>query len=305
MVGASEVILGVEIAVVVGGFGYAAASDLRTREVSDRVWQLMGVLGAGLGAVALAPGGLLPVVAWIVVAAFTLQHVVAWDAALGPRGEASADLLEAGLYAAVIVGLAVAVVHWGVSATGVPWAVLAVLVSVLFARGLFEAGVLYGGADAKALMIAALVLPTFASVLLPLSGSFALVLAFLPFAVNLLMNAALLSLAIPIAIAARNLARREFRFPSGFTGYMLPVAEIPHRFVWLKDPLSVGATPRDELETAEDDQRERERLAAELSQRGVRRVWVTPQIPFVVLMAAGAIAALLAGNLVLDLIALA
>ncbi len=305
MVGASEAILGVEIAVLVGGFTYAAASDLRTREVSDRVWQLMGVLGAVLGALAVAPGGLLPVVAWIVVAAFTLQHVVAWDAELGARWEASADLLEAGIYAAVIVGLVVAAVHWGISATGIPWPVVAVLVSVLFARGLFEAGVLYGGADAKALMIAALVLPIFASVLLPLPGSFGLVLSFLPFAVNLLMNAALLSIAIPIAIAARNLARREFRFPSGFTGYLLPVAEIPRRFVWLKDPLAAGATPREDLETSEDDQRERERIAAELTSRGVQRVWVTPQIPFVVLMAAGAIVALLAGNLVLDLIALA
>jgi prepilin signal peptidase PulO-like enzyme (type II secretory pathway) len=56
-------------------------------------------------------------------------------------------------------------------------------------------------------------------------------------------------------------------------------------------------------ETSEDDRRERVKAAQELEASGVTRVWVTPQIPFLVLMAAGAVVALLAGNLVLDLLA--
>jgi archaeal preflagellin peptidase FlaK len=304
LVSTDEWIVAAEVGVLVVGLGYASVADLRVREVTDRLWQLLGAIGLVLGLALVAGDGTVAVVSWVVVGVFTLEHVFAWDDLLGDRWQDAADFIEAAVYAAVIIVLAVLIVHFGINGPGVPWAVIAVLATVLFARGLFEAGVLYGGADAKALMIAGLLVPTFSTVLAPLSGSFNLVLETLPFSVNLLMNAALLSLAIPIVIGARNVARREFRFPSGFTGYMLPVAEIPHRFVWLEDPLAAGGRSRDELETSEDDQKERERIATELAARGVRRIWVTPQIPFLVLLFAGTVAALLAGNLVLDLIAL-
>jgi len=301
----AQAVLGGEVAVLVVGFAYAALADLRTREVSDRLWQVMGLLGLALGTVGVAGGGVLPTALWILVGGFALQHVFAWDELLGADGAGAADVIEMVAYGVVLVVVIVSAIHYGISAMGVPWAVVAVLISVLFARGLFEAGILYGGADAKALMIAAVILPTFSSVVVPLPASFAGVLNSVPFAVDLLMNAALLAIVIPIGLAIRNAARHEFRWPDGFTGYMLPVSQLPHRFVWLEDPLAHGARERDEIETSEDDQRVRERQAAELSAKGVTRVWVTPQIPFLVLMAAGAVAAVLAGNLVLDLIALA
>ncbi len=43
-------------------------------------------------------------------------------------------------------------------------------------------------------------------------------------------------------------------------------------------------------------------IAQDLRSRGVSRVWVTPQIPFLVVMAVGLVAALLAGNVLFDLI---
>jgi archaeal preflagellin peptidase FlaK len=301
----AEGILAADVAVLIGGFAYASAADLKTREVSDHLWQVLGLVGVGLGLVALLGDGPIALGLWILVGAFTLQHVFAWDELLGKRWEPAADLLEAVVYAVVIILVVVSIVRFGIGATGVPWAVVAVLVTVLFARGLFEAGVLYGGADAKAFMIAGVLVPTFSAVAIPVSGSFQLLLETLPYPIDLLMNAALLSLAIPIVIGLRNVARGEFRFPAGFTGYMLPVNELPRRFVWLEDPRAAGGRSRDDLETAEDDQEERERVAADLTARGVRRVWVTPQIPFLVLLFAGAVAAFLAGNLVLDLIALA
>jgi archaeal preflagellin peptidase FlaK len=305
LVGFAEGILLAQVAVLLAGLAYGAVADLRTREVTDRLWQALGVAGLVLGFGLLAGDGLFAYILWLIVGVFTLQHFVGWDDLLGERWSAAADLVEAIAYAAVVLGVIVAAVHWGIGPNGVPWPVLAVLVTVLFARGLFEAGVLYGGADAKAVMAAGLLLPTFASVVLPLPPAFGYVLSVLPFSVDLLMNAAVLSIAIPIAIALRNLARREFRFPAGFIGYMLPVDQLPHRFVWLEDPLASGARDRDEIETSEDDQAERERIAAELKARGIARVWVTPQIPFLVVMAVGAVAALLAGNLVLDLVSLA
>jgi archaeal preflagellin peptidase FlaK len=295
------VIPAAEVALLLGGFAYAAASDLRDREVADRLWQLLGIAGLALGAVAFGSG--LGLVLWVVVGALTLQHMFAWDDALGTSTAPYADLIEGAAYALVIVAVAVVAVRYGIGDSGVPIPVLALLFTVLFARGLFEAGILYGGADAKALMIAGLLLPVFSTVLVALPPLVVSALGIIPFSVNLLMNAALFSVAIPIGIGLRNARRGEFRFPGGFSGYRIPVRELPHRYVWLRDPL----LPRDpraaEAETSEEDRAERSRLAGELTAKGVDRVWVTPQIPFLVLMALGSVAALVAGNLVLDLIA--
>jgi archaeal preflagellin peptidase FlaK len=272
--------------------------------VTDRLWQVMALLGIALGVFLLAPGGALPLALWILVGGFVLEHLFAWDDALGPSLDRFADVIEGVAYLVVISVIGVAAFYFGIGPDAVPVPVLAVLITVLFARALFELGVLYGGADAKALMIAAVLVPLFSTPLLPQSPAVSTVLGVMPFSVSLLMDAALLSVVVPIAIGLRNAARGEFRFPRGFSGYTMPVAELPDHFVWLKDP-SVGVESSErEAETSEDDRKERLRIAQELEARGVTRVWVTPQIPFLVLMAVGAVSALIAGNFILDLIAL-
>jgi hypothetical protein len=304
LLGLQEGIESTQVVLLVGGLGYAAAADWRSREVTDRLWQVLGIGGFALGAVAFGAGGTLPLALWLVVGALALEHMFPWDESLGPRFEPYADLLELLAYVAVVALVALEVAQVGVGAAAVPLAVIALLATIVFARVLFEAGFLYGGADAKALMIAGLLVPLFSSPLWAPQGVLVPVTSVLPFSVDLLMNAALVSVAVPIAIAVRNAARGEFHGLRGFTGYTIPVAELPQRYVWVRDP-TFGDARKEEakIETSEDDRRRRVEMARELSARGVRQVWVTPQIPFLVLMAIGALAALLAGNLVVDLIA--
>ena len=290
--------------VLLSGFVYAAYADWKEREVTDRLWQLMGVAGVLLGGALLLPDSPLAWVLWLVVGALVLEHLFPWDEAFGTAVERHADLIEGGAYLAVSVTMIVAAVHYGFGSSAVPIPVFAVFATVLFARALFELGVLYGGADAKALMILGVVLPLFATPLLPQSVGASTLLAVVPFSVTVLMDAALLSVVIPVGLAALNVARHEFRFPRGFSGYSLAVRELPDRFVWVRDP----AVPEEEVdmdaETSAEDRASRVRIARELEEKGIARVWVTPQVPFLVLLAAGTIAALLAGNLVVDLISL-
>ncbi len=295
---AAAAAMDVAVGTLVVGFAVAAVADVRTREVSDRLWQLLGAIGLVTGAVALAPGGLVPVVLWLIVGALTLQHLVGWDAWLGPRIGELADWLELVAYLVVGALLGGAGARFGIGPSGVPWAAIALYATVILARGLFELGVLYGGADAKALMIAGLLVPVFATPLLYAAP--VATLAYLPFPVSLLTNAALFSLVVPAALAIRNARRRELTLASGFTGYSLPVRDLPHRYVWVKDPAVPGPT-RDDAETSAEDDRLRADLARDLTARGIDRVWVTPQLPFIAVMAVGAIAALLAGNVLLDL----
>jgi len=287
---------------LVAGFAYAAWADVREREVTDALWQILGVAGFVIGLAAVAPGGLIPSVAWVVVGLFVIQHLFAWDTRLG-AAERYADLIELAIYVTAVAFVTVLAVRAGIGPSGLPISVVAVLVTVLFARGLFEAGILFGGADAKALMIVGFLVPLFPNPLIAQPASIAPLTEILPFAVNVLMNSALFAIVVPILIAARNIRAGEFRGFAGFVGYSIPSAELPKKFVWVRDP-SFGAAREEEqaIETSDDDRKRREAIAADLKSRGIDRIWVTPQIPFLVIMAVGVVGALLAGNVLFDLL---
>jgi hypothetical protein len=284
------------------GLIYAAVADWRRREVSDRVWQVLAGVGTVVGAFAFGSAGVLPLALWLVAGALVLEHLFPWDEGLERWRAWAPGVVELAVYAAVVGGFLFAALRYGIGPSTVTSAALAVVVSVILARGLFEIGILYGGADAKALMVAGLLVPMFTVPYLPVPVTAQAVLVYYPYSLNLLMDAAVAAMVVPLAIAVRNLRAGQFEFPRGFTGYRIPVAELPDSFVWLKDPL---AHPEpEEAETSEEDRAVRVRQAKELAAQGVQEVWVTPQLPFIVLLAVGAVLGLLVGNVVFDLAAL-
>ena len=289
-----------ETAVLVTGFGLAACYDWKAREVSDRLWQVLATIGVFTGIVVLASDGALAVTSWIVVSLLALQHLFPWDIQLERCDERLPTVLETIGFLAVTGVLVWIGLRYGLGPSGLPIPVIAAFASILLGRGLFEARLLYGGADAKALITAGVVLPLESSVWVALPSSATAILAIYPFSLTLLMNAAIVAIAVPLYLAVRNVRDREFTFPRGFTGLTIPVSELPDRFVWLKDPTFRS---QDEAETSEEDRAQRVRQKTDLESRGVLRVWVTPQIPFLVLMFAGAILGVVFGNLVFDLLA--
>ncbi|MCI4365758.1 MAG: hypothetical protein L3K10_06850 [Thermoplasmata archaeon] len=304
MGGAGPLWLDLGALVLLGGLGFAAFLDARTREVPDWLWQGLGIVGALGGVIVLSTDGGWSTLIWVLVAGLALEHVIPWDAHGGEWMERWADALELLGYLGVVVAVGVGVVRLGLGPGGTPPTAVALLVTVVVARVLFEAGVLYGGADAKALIIAGLLVPLFPVPWLSIPANGQLAASIFPFAVNLLMDAALLSAFIPVAVALRNARRGEFSVGTGFTTYTIPVADLPHQFVWVRDP--VYPTDREEeesIETSEDDRQWRVRVAGELEARGVPRIRVGPQLPFVVLLAAGALGALLWGNWIIDVLA--
>ncbi|EQD41945.1 hypothetical protein B1B_14296 [mine drainage metagenome] len=288
-------------AVVIVAFAVAARLDLRVREVPDRLWIVVALVGTVLGAIAVVPDGALGVGLWLLAAGFVLEHLLPWDARFADSGRA--DLVEAGVYAVVLAVVGLLVVRLGVGGSGVPVPVVAVVLTTVFARGLFAAGILFGGADAKAVMVAGLAVPFFARPLLWVPTGALPITSLLPFAVNLLLDAALISVVAPVALAIRNAARDEFRWRDGFTTFTIPVAELPRRWVWVRDPeVPIDRAREEAIETSEEDRAWRRQLAADLAATGRTRVRVGPQLPFVVFLLAGSIAAVLFGNVVLDLL---
>ena len=290
------------VVVLLGGLGLSGYQDWRIREVPDGVWQAMGLVGTAAGIFEFW-GNPLALGLWVLVSVWALEHLFPWDAPLEHVSEHLPGWIELGGYIVALGAIIACAIDFGVGGSGVPIEVIGVAGAILLARGLFEVGVLYGGADAKALMIAGILLPIDPTPLWSPPVAAAL-LGYYPFALTVLIDAALFAIVVPIAIAIRNLSAHEFSFPRGFTGYMIPVAELPERYVWIKDPTFSGSGLEDESEpqTTEEDRELRRRQADALSQQGIRRVWVTPQLPFILWILAGTVAALLVGNLIFDLI---
>ncbi|HKS59722.1 MAG TPA: hypothetical protein VJS68_02970, partial [Thermoplasmata archaeon] len=159
-------LLGSSAVALVLGFGYASYTDLRTREVSDRLWVGLALVGFVVGLIPLLGEGPIPLLLWVLAGVLVLEHLIPWDVPLERVRSWLPGAVELSFYALTVVVIAAAAARYGfaplpqvIAPDKVPLTVLAVVVGVFLARGLFEAGVLYGGADAKALMVAGLVLP--------------------------------------------------------------------------------------------------------------------------------------------------
>ena len=131
----------------------------------------MAIVGAVAGAILVLPLGTTALILWVLVSGVVLEHLFPWDIALEERSRLPAWILELIIYA--YVGgllLAIALKGGGAGLSDVAPAA-AVYLTVVLARGLFEARVLYGGADAKALMVAGILVPFFPHPVLSLPTS--------------------------------------------------------------------------------------------------------------------------------------
>lgn len=287
-------VLDLRIAALLAVLGAASCFDWVRREVSDNIWVIGGVVGLAL-LLSSAPGNDLPLLAlYVLVGAFVIQHFLPWDEHVGDRPWVVLGL-EGGLYAGVV--LAVVWAYFDLT-PGPSVDVYAAVISVLFSRALFESGLLYGGADAKSLMAAGLLLPVGP---LPLLVSLPPTLSNMwlqniPFPFTMLVDGAVASLVGPVVILALNLSRGEHRLPRAFYLYQVDTKDLPKKFVWLKEP---EPEPRPKEETTQEDIELREAQAKELLAKGVDRVWVTPQLPFLIPLAIGAVLGLLGGNILL------
>jgi preflagellin peptidase FlaK len=294
-----EALPALEAVVLMVALGVASYLDWKVREVPDGLWILLTLVGAIL--LELGSWGESPLVLSLNLIAilFVLEHFLPWEDTLGDHSWAILGV-EVAIYAAVLGSSAYAYL---VLLPGVFLPFYEIVGMVVLARVLFEVGALYGGADAKALMAAAVVLPVLSSPFLvgyplPAQGS---VLALLPFAFTMLINGGILTLVVPLVLLVVNLRRGERSFPHILHMVRIPTEELPRRFVWLRDPPLESASRDD---STEEDQALRIRQAEKLRAMGVGRVWVTPQLPFLISLTAGALVGLLMGNLLIWVLAI-
>lgn len=286
------------IAAGVGLLSYASWQDWRTREVSNLVWALLGGLGLALFATefAMSQGDLLA--ALVLLPLGLLLVDVLWD-----REESGFQrTLSYALYgvaAGVTLLLILLFGRFGPEDQGLLRRAFGALIVVVLAYAFYFVGLLRGGADAKAFLCIGVLVPGYPALgALPLLAIPASILpAFellFPFAMSTLMNAALLLLALPLSFLARNLWRGDRRWPQLLTGYKAPLDALPP-FTWVLQDVEAGRVRYDALPRKEAGEVDLEGLRS----LGVARVWITPQLPFLLPLTLGFVVTVLLGNLLL------
>ncbi|MFH0815493.1 MAG: A24 family peptidase C-terminal domain-containing protein [Methanobacteriota archaeon] len=271
----------------------ASREDLKTRTVDDRYWHILGAVGLCLlagemlndGANAahyllLVPIGLLFYDPYIDREPIYEKGKFCWPAvaAFAAAGAASGCALYFGGLTPILI----------------------IPSMFLLVYALYFTNIIHGGADAKALMSIALVLPWYPDLPgLPLiatpAGIADVVDISFPFMMLVLMMGSLSVMFLPFYNLAANVKRGDFVWPLAFFGRRVKVAEAEKALVWPMERLVDGKMQR-ALFPKRGRYLSKEYEA--LKSAGIQDVWVTHKIPFIIPITAGLVLAAVVGNVV-------
>jgi preflagellin peptidase FlaK len=157
----------------------------------------------------------------------------------------------------------------------------------------FQMRLLFGGADAKALMALAILMP-----IQPHIGEFPLWTSFLPGSWTIFANATILFLFIPLSLFVYNVVKGNLRFPHSFIGYVISVEQAKQTFVWPMEKIKDGKRKLVYMPKNFDIEEE----LAEFEKHGITNIWVTPKIPFMIPLLAGFLVSFILGDILLQIV---
>jgi preflagellin peptidase FlaK len=152
----------------------------------------------------------------------------------------------------------------------------------------FQLRLLFGGADAKAMMALAILTPFTPEIL-----SFPLFASILPFSWVIFSNAIILFLFIPLGLFIYNLTKKQHSFPHCFLGYKMNIEKARTTFVWPLEHIVDGKRKLSYVPSSVDPKDQFD----EFEKMGITELWVTPKIPFMIPLLAGFITAFFLGDL--------
>ncbi len=288
------------LAAGIGFLVVAAASDLRSRRVRDALWISLGTVGLMILATEIAFQGY-PWPAWtlLVSAAIVFYAVFFGEPLFGEDGfHARPIRIVSFLAAAALFLISVGSLQNGAGSPVLP-ELASMPIMVLVYQGFYRLRLLHGGADAKGLIALTLLIPSY-----PNASPFPVLRAdprvdtllrtVFPFSLVIWVDAAILTLAVPVALLVYNAARGDLALPQALFGYRTRLSPFPAH-AWLMERITArgdhvlvlfpkrGGDPADDI--------------ARLRASGAERAWVTPQTPFMLPLLFGFLLAFFAGNL--------
>ena len=161
---------------------------------------------------------------------------------------------------------------------------------------LFQMSLLFGGADAKAIMAITIILPLQPKIYdLPIWGQ-----SFMPASWTVFVNSLIIFLFIPIFLLIYNLTQRNIKLPHALLGYKMKLQKAKEKFVWPLEKIKDGKTkliirPK-EFDTKEEYK--------EFEKQGITEIWVTPKIPFMIPLLLGFIFTFIFGDILYTIMSL-
>ncbi|MEM4728397.1 MAG: A24 family peptidase C-terminal domain-containing protein [Thermoplasmata archaeon] len=288
-----------------GVLAWAAESDLRTRRVADGAWWILLALGTALLELDLLLNGegivylLSPF--FIIVFFITLWYegeilgvgVRKRDSALATIGLVAASLMV------VAAQLRTGPLDPSTQEGFRHLQLLTIPVMMLFAYVLYRTQLLSGGADAKAFLALSVFIPFHPSPFIDLLQAPRGFMLICPFVLAVFFTAAFFTIFNPIALLIYNLARGDWG-PLMFLAYRIPIDEArAKRFIWLSECVEGGRRRYLYYRFRGCDSGWKKAQLRRLEEMGETRVWVQPQIPFMVQLLAGFVFCFVFGNVIL------
>jgi preflagellin peptidase FlaK len=177
------------------------------------------------------------------------------------------------------------------------WYLVFIPIMILLMYAFFQMRLLFGGADAKALMAIAILVPIQPSLVTSL-GTFPIWTSFWPGSWTIFCNSVILFLIIPLSLLIYNLAKRNVQFPHAMLGYKMSVEKAKQTFVWPLERIKDGKRKLSYMPKEFDADEE---LKA-FENLGITEIWVTPKIPFMIPLLVGFIVAFFPGDLLMQLV---
>jgi hypothetical protein len=184
-----------------------------------------------------------------------------------------------------------------------------ILIWILIFYGFYNLGLPRGGADTKALMALVILFPIY-----PILNNFTQNTAFLdllvespelgleyflPVTFTMLMNSVFIMLFYILGLVVYNGIKGNLAFPHAFLGYKMALKDIPSKFVW---PMEQLVDDKRVLKVFPGTESDLKLQLKKFHKRGIKSIWVTSKIPFMIPLTIGLILTILAGNLIFELI---
>lgn len=158
----------------------------------------------------------------------------------------------------------------------------------------FQFRLLFGGADAKALMAIAILAPIEPSIMqFPVWKN-----SFMPFSWSIFSNSLIIFLFIPISLLIFNIFKKDVQFPFIFLGYKMTIGKARKKYVWPLEKIVDGKRKFVYMPKNFDSDKEYD----ELEKNGITEIWITPKIPFMIPLLVGFICAFILGDLLFYII---
>jgi preflagellin peptidase FlaK len=153
---------------------------------------------------------------------------------------------------------------------------------------LFQILPFFGGADVKALMSLAILIPFEPRIII-----FPLWPSIMPHPWIILSNSVFIYLVIPFSLLLFNLLKKNLEFPYCFLGYKTEISKAKEKFVWPLEKIVDGKRKISYFSM----NKEVNDIYAKFEKKGIKNIWVTPKIPFMIPLLIGFILSFFVGDI--------